>query len=137
MVQGKINRGRHTDHLTIWLGDTPSGLTSVHLHHPPCFLQAGCPSCHPTNSVKALKANRERYEPINLDRLALYVDMKLNCTAGGLQMSEFVTRHAVCYSCSSKIQNGLPLWCRLTQVVLEKRPLNGCSSSSSTSSSSA
>ena len=30
-------------------------------------------------------------------------------------------------SCSSKIQNGLPFWCRLTQVVLEKRPLNGCS----------
>jgi len=26
-------------------------------------------------------------------------------------------------SCSSKIQNGLPLWCWLTQVVLEKRPL--------------
>ena len=23
----------------------------------------------------------------------------------------------------------LPLWCRLTQVVPEKRPLNGCSSS--------
>jgi len=22
--------------------------------------------------------------------------------------------------CSSKIQNGLPFWCRLTQVVLEK-----------------
>ena len=34
-------------------------------------------------------------------------------------------------SCSGKIQNGLPFWCRLTQVVLEKRPLNGCSSSSS------
>jgi len=33
-------------------------------------------------------------------------------------------------SCCSKIQNGLPFWCRLTQVVLEKRPLNGCSSSS-------
>jgi len=30
----------------------------------------------------------------------------------------------------SKIQNGLPFWCRLTQVLLEKRPLNGCSSSS-------
>ena len=27
-------------------------------------------------------------------------------------------------SCFSKIQNGLPFWCRLTQVVLEKRPLN-------------
>ena len=34
-------------------------------------------------------------------------------------------------SCSSKIQNGLPFRCWLTQAVLEKRPLNGCSSSSS------
>jgi len=34
-------------------------------------------------------------------------------------------------SCSSKIQNGLPFWCRLSQMVLEKRLLNGCSSSSS------
>jgi len=42
--------------LTIWLGDTPSRLTSAYLHHPPFFLQAGCPSCRPTNSVKALKA---------------------------------------------------------------------------------
>jgi len=24
---------------------------------PLSFLQAGCPSCHPTNNVKALKAN--------------------------------------------------------------------------------
>jgi len=29
-----------------------------HTSTPPlCFLQAGCPPCHPTNSVKALKAN--------------------------------------------------------------------------------
>jgi len=34
-------------------------------------------------------------------------------------------------SCSSKIQKGLLFWCRLTQVVLIRRPLNGCSSSSS------
>jgi len=45
-----------TETPTIQLGATPSGLTSVHLHHPPIFLQAGCPSCRPTNSVKALKA---------------------------------------------------------------------------------
>ena len=32
-------------------------------------------------------------------------------------------------SCFIKIQNGLPFWCRLTQIVLEKRPLNGCGSS--------
>jgi len=27
--------------------------------HHSVFLQAGCPSCHPTNSVKALKASDE------------------------------------------------------------------------------
>ena len=43
------------DTSTIRLGATPSRLTSAHLHHPH-FLQARCPSCHPTNSVKALKA---------------------------------------------------------------------------------
>ena len=33
--------------------------TDNHTSTPPllCFLQAGCPSCRPTNSVKALKAN--------------------------------------------------------------------------------
>ena len=48
-------KGRLTeaDTPTIRLGATPSGLTSDHLHHPPYFLQTGCPSCHPTNSVKA------------------------------------------------------------------------------------
>jgi len=35
------------------------------------------------------------------------------------------------FFCTSKIQNGLPFGCRLTHVVLEKRPLSGCSSSSS------
>jgi len=31
--------------------------TDNHTSTPPlCFLQAGCPSCHPTNSVKVLKA---------------------------------------------------------------------------------
>jgi len=51
-------RGRLTeaDTPTIQLGATPSGVTSAHLLHPPYLLQAGCPSCHPTNSVKALKA---------------------------------------------------------------------------------
>jgi len=32
--------------------------TDNHASTPPlCFLQAGCPSCHPTNSIKALKAH--------------------------------------------------------------------------------
>ena len=45
------------DTSTIQLGATPLGLSSAHLHHPP-FLQTRCPSCRPTNSVKALKATR-------------------------------------------------------------------------------
>jgi len=40
----------------IWLGATPSGLTSVHLQQPPTFLQARRPSYRQTNSVKALTA---------------------------------------------------------------------------------
>jgi len=52
MVQGKINRGRHTDHLA----GRHSIQTNQCLPPPsPHFLQAGCPSCRPTNSVKALK----------------------------------------------------------------------------------
>ena len=42
--------------------------TDNHASTPPLsFLQAGCPSCHPTNSVKALKADqttRIRYKSI-------------------------------------------------------------------------
>ena len=53
MVQEQINRGRHTDH--------PAGRHSIQTNQcspPPFphFLQAGCPSRRPTNSVKALKA---------------------------------------------------------------------------------
>ena len=49
-------KGRLTeaDTPTIRLGATPSGLTSPPPPSPH-FLQAGCPSCRPTNSVKALK----------------------------------------------------------------------------------
>ena len=49
-------KGRLTeaDTPTIRLGTTPSRLTSAHLHHSPMFLQARCPSCRPTNSVKEL-----------------------------------------------------------------------------------
>jgi len=51
MVQGKINRGRHTDR--------PAGRNSIRTKQCPSppsayCLRAGCPSCRPTNSVKAL-----------------------------------------------------------------------------------
>ena len=52
-VRGKINKGRHTDHL--------AGRHSIRTNQyppppSPHFLQARRPSCLPTNSVKALKA---------------------------------------------------------------------------------
>jgi len=67
MVQGTINRGRHTDHL--------AGHHSIRTNQcppppSPYFSQAGCHSCRPTNSVKALKAvtcfyNRNGKQTIN------------------------------------------------------------------------
>ena len=36
--------------------------TATPAHHHSVFLQAGCPSCHPTNSVKALKADRKEHK---------------------------------------------------------------------------
>ena len=54
LVQGKINRGRHTNHLaghhSIWTNQCPPPPS-------PPVLQAGCPSCCPTNRIKALKAD--------------------------------------------------------------------------------
>jgi len=35
------------DTLTIWLGATPSGLTSAHLHHPPVFFWGQMPFLPP------------------------------------------------------------------------------------------
>jgi len=54
MVQGEIHRCRHTN--------PPAGRHSIRTNQcppppsPHIFLRAGCPSCRPTNSVKALKA---------------------------------------------------------------------------------
>jgi len=67
MVQGTINRGRHTDH--------PDGRHSIRTNQcppppsSPYFLQAGCPSCRPTNSVKALKANKHKKTKARFSRL--------------------------------------------------------------------
>ena len=57
MVQGEINRGRHADY--------PAGRPSIRTNQcapppsPHIFLRARCPSCCPTNSVKALKATTQ------------------------------------------------------------------------------
>jgi len=53
--KGRLNRDRHTDH--------PAVCHSIRINQcppppSPIFLQAGCPSCRPTNSVKAVKDSR-------------------------------------------------------------------------------
>jgi len=56
MEQGKIMEAEAP---TVRVGATPTGLTAPPLTtSPQGFLQAGCPSCRPTNSVKALKAHQ-------------------------------------------------------------------------------
>jgi len=50
---GQDNGGRGTDSP----GGRHPNRTNGAPTTPPRFLQAGCPSCRPTNSVKALKAN--------------------------------------------------------------------------------
>jgi len=43
--------------------------TDNHASTPPLsFLQAGCPSCRPTNSVKALKANLSAITVTNISK---------------------------------------------------------------------
>jgi len=37
------------------------------------FLQAGCPSCRPTNSVKALKGNRGKTESVKVVTVKLKI----------------------------------------------------------------
>ena len=52
MVQGKINRGRHTD----TLGTTPSRLTSGHLYHPP-FFTGWMPFLPPNQQCQSTEGN--------------------------------------------------------------------------------
>ena len=52
--------------------------TDNHTSTPPLsFLKAGCPSCHSTNSVKALKATRSRQKSAGIDIEQNYVTVTL------------------------------------------------------------
>jgi len=158
--------------------------TDNHASTPPLsFLQAGCPSCRPTNCVKALKAFQLTSHVLlillsstwcnlvicwqhgivvvlfGLSTKLPYIGLCLQCfdTAGCLSgrasaCKNWVMRCWCGYLCgarcrlfaygpchpktpsslaSFKSRLVLPSWYRLTQVVLEKRPLNSCNSSSS------
>jgi len=42
---------------TIWLGATPSGLTSAHLHHPPIFFTGWMPFLPPNQQCQNTEGN--------------------------------------------------------------------------------
>jgi len=65
-------KGRLTeaDTTTMWLGATPSGLTSAHLHHPPIFFTGRMPFLPPNKQhqstyfqLKGIKITRLRKMP--------------------------------------------------------------------------
>ena len=103
-------------------------------------LQAGCPYCHPTNSVKGLKAythkspmpsmlwccwlgGRKGIRPVKnwsggvLAWLSVWSEVQ-TC----IWSSRF---HSLSLA-SVKSRLVLPFWYRPTRVVLDKGPLNGC-----------
>ena len=72
---------------------------------------------------------RKNIQPIKIEWWGIGVVICLEYGANDLHMVQLMPLPPI-ISCFSKIQNGLPCWCRLTQVVglprlSCKRPLNG------------
>jgi len=55
--------------------------TDNHTSTPPlCFLQAGCPSCRPTNSVKALKLQQSMHNLVTRQFTSTESDGRFSCS---------------------------------------------------------
>jgi len=77
MEQGKIVEAERP---TVRVGATPTELTAPPPAQPPkVFLQAGCPSCRPTNSIKALKAKKSYNKSTTNPQLIAQVEFGLYC----------------------------------------------------------
>ena len=98
--------------------------TDNHTSTPPLlFLQAGCPSCRPTNSVKALNARNKNVPKIVVKTQLIYL---LPCIIFekyiyilALEMASAGNRH--CANCVGVLS--LPSWWRST--VAKRRSLTG------------
>jgi len=66
---------------------------------------------------------RKSIRPVKNEWWGTGVVICLECGANDLHMVWLMPLPPI-VSCFSKIQNGLPFWCRLTQVAREKMPLN-------------
>ena len=76
--------------------------------------------------------DRKDIQPVKTEWWGTGMVTCLQWGANDLHMVQLMHCHRI-ISCSSKIQNRLPFWCQLNQVILEKAVKNGCSSSSSSS----
>jgi len=63
---------------------------------------------------------RKSIQPVKIEWWGTGVVICLECGANDLHMVQLMPLPPI-ISCFSKIQNGLPFWCWLTQVVLEKK----------------
>jgi len=101
MVQGKINRGRDTP--TIWLGATPSGLTSAHLCHPPIFYRPDAlPVAQPTVSKHWRQSSLPaRIRGVNNIKTWLYM----------------VNIHVICWILKLYFAHLRPFWSHIFNVV--------------------
>jgi len=94
MVQGKISRNRHT---AIRLGATPSGLTTVHLHHPPFFYRPD--ALHATQPTVS-KHWRQEWSKATGGKRCVVVTV----SDGGVQ-------HSVCAGARQEAHCSLPQLC--------------------------
>ena len=98
------------------------GQINMPASHHSVFLQAGCPSCHSTSSVKALKACMICYKSaINSICLQWWGAGVVICLGLGadLHMAQLMPL-SLTVSCSSKSRLVLPFWYWLTAVVLDR-----------------
>jgi len=101
--------------------------TENHTSTPPlCFLQAGCPSCRPTNSVKALKANHPRHSLQQMPQSTNYTKASLpnlyNCLFSfrrqltTWQCSHLLLRRSCCWAPGSKQSISPAHWAHNSRV---------------------
>ena len=90
--------------------------------------QAAFNDLFPSMILRCWLGGRKGIRPVKTDwwgtGIFVWIEVQMICI-----WSSLCHCHPV-ISCSSKMQNDLPFWCRFTQVVLEKRPLKRYSSSS-------
>jgi len=118
--KGRKNRGRHTDH--------PAGHHSIQTNQctlppSPHFLQAGCPSCHTTNSVKALKTkSTDGNQSHNIYARHIYNSLPLNLA----RIECHITSSQVIFTCMTSLTEACE---KLLLSVPSPSPLHFSSSS--------